>query len=277
MATTPQVSLSLPEQNSVKVNMGNQVSVPLTITPSIDEVTGEPTKIAGFEFEIVYKESELTFIDAQTGTLPGPWMTYLNEKESSNGYTTISFGALENSPNNAPEDYYITEEMVGLELIFQADSLNNGQEWTETDLRFVGKANAGNPNGDDLIMTRQSGNVRIWNRYWAFGGGQPNEDEMTYVYPNPYIQSEHNEINFQFFMEQAGDVKISIYNINGQKVGVIFEDSVQAGLHNFKFDDLPQSTDPLLHIGYKNLDSGIYVFVMETENKVKSKKFTILK
>jgi len=277
MATTPQVSLSLPEQNSVKVNMGNQVSVPLTITPSIDGVTGEPTKIAGFEFEIIYKESELTFIDAQTGTLPGPWMTYLNEKESSNGYTTISFGALENSPNNAPEDYYITEEMVGLELIFQADSLNNGQEWTETDLRFVGKANAGNPNGDDLIMTRQSGNVRIWNRYWAFGGGQPNEDEMTYVYPNPYIQSEHNEINFQFFMEQAGDVKISIYNINGQKVGVIFEDSVQTGLHNFKFDDLPQSTDPLLHIGYRNLDSGIYVFVMETENKVKSKKFTILK
>ena len=37
MATTPQVSLSLPEQNSVKVNMGNQVSVPLTITPSMME------------------------------------------------------------------------------------------------------------------------------------------------------------------------------------------------------------------------------------------------
>ena len=77
-------------------------------------------------------------------------------------------------------------------------------------------------------------------------------------------------------LQPQGFPTISFY-INGQKVGVIFEDSVQAGLHNFKFDDLPQSTDPLLHIGYKNLDSGIYVFVMETENKVKSKKFTILK
>ena len=27
----------------------------------------------------------------------------------------------------------------------------------------------------------------------------------------------------------------------------------------------------------KNLDSGIYVFLMETENKIKSKKFTIIK
>ena len=78
-------------------------------------------------------------------------------------------------------------------------------------------------------------------------------------------------------MESAGNIKISIYNINGQKVGTIFEGSVQEGLHNFKFDDLPESTDPLFHSGYENLKSGIYVFIMETENKVKSKKFTILK
>ena len=126
-------------------------------------------------------------------------------------------------------------------------------------------------------MDRQDGIVRIWNKYWAFGGGQPDEDELTYVYPNPYNQSEHTDINFQFFMEQAGDVKISIYNINGQKLATIFEESVQEGLHNFKFDDLPQSTDPQLHIGYQNLDSGIYVFLMETDNKIKSKKFTIIK
>ena len=44
---------------------------------------------------------------------------------------------------------------------------------------------------------------------------------MTYVFPNPYKDDEHSSLNFQFFMEQ-GDVKISIYNVNGQKVGVIF-------------------------------------------------------
>ena len=275
----PDVRLSLPADGSVKVQMGNQVVVPLTITPIADEITGEVNKIAGYEFEVRFKADQLQFLDAQTGLLPGPWMTYLNESEiDEEGYKTISFGSLENSPNNAPIDYYITEELVGLQLVFQSlISENNPDEWITADLQFVGKYAAGNPNGDDLLMERQSGNIRIWNKYWAFGGGRPDEDELTYVYPNPFIQSEHTDINFQFFMELAGDVTISIYNINGQKISTIFEDSVQEGLHNFKFDELPESTDPQFHSGYKNLDSGIYVFLMETENKIKTKKFTILK
>ena len=275
----PDVRLSLPADGSVKVQMGNQVVVPLTITPIADEMTAEVNKIAGFEFEVRFKADQLQFLDAQTGLLPGPWMTYLNESEiDEEGYKTISFGSLENSPNNAPIDYYITEELVGLQLVFQSlISENNPDEWITADLQFVGKYAAGNPNGDDLLMERQSGNIRIWNKYWAFGGGQPDEDELTYVYPNPFIQSEHTDINFQFFMELAGDVTISIYNINGQKISTIFEDSVQEGLHNFKFDELPESTDPQFHSGYKNLESGIYVFLMETDNKIKTKKFTILK
>jgi hypothetical protein len=261
--------------------MGNQVVVPLTITPIVDELTGEPTKIAGFEFEIKFKTGPegLTFLDAQTGTLPGPWMTYLNESEPDDqGYVTISFGSMDNAPNNAPQDYYITEEMTALELIFKSNvSEDNNSEWITAPLNFVGKYASTNPNGDDLLMERQDGSIRIWNKYWAFGGGEPGEDELTYVYPNPYVLAEHDDINFQFFMEQAGDVKISVYNINGQKIKTIFEGSVQEGLHNFKFDELPQSTDPQLHTGYEDLDSGIYVFLMETENKIKSKKFTIIK
>jgi hypothetical protein len=275
----PDVRLSLPADGSVKVQMGNQVVVPLTITPIADEMTAEVNKIAGFEFEVRFKADQLQFLDAQTGLLPGPWMTYLNESEiDEEGYKTISFGSLENSPNNAPIDYYITEELVGLQLVFQSlISENNPDEWITADLQFVGKYAAGNPNGDDLLMERQSGNIRIWNKYWAFGGGQPSEDNLTYVYPNPYIQSEHDDINFQFFMESAGDVEISVYNINGQKISTIFEGSVQEGLHNFKFDELPESTDPQFHSGYKDLESGIYVFLMETDNKIKTKKFTIIK
>jgi hypothetical protein len=208
-------------------------------------------------------------------------MTYLNEsEEDDNGYTTISFGGLDNSPNNAPQDYYITEEMVGLELIFEADSLNNGEEWTEADLQFVGKANAGNPNGDDLIMDRQSGNIRIWNRYWAFGGGQPQEDEMTYVYPNPYKEGSHDSINFQFFMVEEGNVNISIYNTLGQKIVELMDGNVGQGLHNYNFGSLPDAIDEegvSLFNGYKDLDSGIYLFVLETEDRIKSKKFTIIK
>ena len=276
---TQGVSLSLPDDGSVKVQMGNQVVVPLTITPSVDEITGLPTKVSGFEFEVRYKEEQLQFIDAQTGLLPGPWMTYLNESEiDDEGYKTISFGGLDNSPNNSPQDYYITEEMVGLQLIFNSKlNENNNQEWTEADLQFVGKANAGNPAGDDLFMDRQSGKIRIWNKFWAFGGGQPSEDEMTYVYPNPYNDSEHSSINFQFFMESTGHVMISIYNANGQKVGTILDEVVTDGMHTYTFSDLPDAIGEGGFGGYEELDSGIYLFVMETENKIKSKKFTIIK
>ena len=275
---TQGVSLSLPDDGSVKVQMGNQVVVPLTITPSVDEITGLPTKVSGFEFEVRYKEEQLQFIDAQTGLLPGPWMTYLNESEiDDEGYKTISFGGLDNSPNNSPQDYYITEEMVGLQLIFNSKlNENNNQEWTEADLQFVGKANAGNPAGDDLFMERQSGKINIWNKFWAFGGGQPSEDEMTYVYPNPYKDSEHSSINFQFYMEQSGNVMISIYNANGQKVGTLLDEVVNDGMHTYTFSDLPDAFGDG-YGGYQELDSGIYLFVMETENRIKSKKFTIIK
>jgi len=275
---TQGVSLSLPDDGSVKVQMGNQVVVPLTITPSVDEITGLPTKVSGFEFEVRYKEEQLQFLDAQTGLLPGPWMTYINESEiDDEGYKTISFGGLDNSPNNAPQDYYITEEIVGLQLIFNSKlNENNNQEWTEADLQFVGKANAGNPAGDDLFMSRQSGKIRIWNKFWAFGGGQPSEDEMTYVYPNPYKDSEHSSINFQFYMESTGQVSISIYNANGQKVGTLLDEVVNDGMHTYTFSDLPDAFGEGFG-GYQELESGIYLFVMETENKIKSKKFTIIK
>jgi len=278
MATTPDVRLSLPDDGSVKVQMGNQVVVPLTITPILDEFTGLPTKIAGFEFEVRFDSQQLQFMDAQTGLLPGPWMTYLNESEvDENGYITISFGALENSPNNAPEEYYLTEELVGLELVFNSTlNENNNQEWTEADLQFVGKANAGNPAGDDLLMERQSGNIRIWNKYWAFGGGQPTEDEMTYVFPNPYKDDEHSSLNFQFYMAETGQVSISIYNVNGQKVGTLLDEVVNDGMHTYTFSDLPDAFGEGFG-GYQELESGVYLFVMETEDRIKSKKFTIIK
>ena len=125
-------------------------------------------------------------------------------------------------------------------------------------------------------MSRQSGNIRIWNKYWAFGGGQPTEDEMTYVFPNPYKDDEHSSLNFQFYMAETGQVSISIYNVNGQKVGTLLDEVVSDGMHTYTFSDLPDAFGEG-YGGYQELESGVYLFVMETENKIKSKKFTIIK
>ena len=66
------VVLSLPADSTVRVQSGNQIEIPLTITPS------EGVLIAGFEFEVEFKVDELEFIDMKTDVLPGPWFTYVN-------------------------------------------------------------------------------------------------------------------------------------------------------------------------------------------------------
>ena len=54
------VTLSLPQDSTVRVQSGNEIVVPLTIRPK------EGNKIAGFEFEIKFNEKELKFIDMKT-------------------------------------------------------------------------------------------------------------------------------------------------------------------------------------------------------------------
>jgi hypothetical protein len=48
-------------------------------------------------------------------------------------------------------------------------------------------------------------------------------------------------------------------------------------MHTYTFSDLPDVIGEGGYGGYEDLQPGIYLFVMETENKIKSKKFTIIK
>jgi hypothetical protein len=77
-------------------------------------------------------------------------------------------------------------------------------------------------------------------------------------------------------MAETGHVLISIYNANGQRVGIVLDDVVSDGMHTFTFSDLPDAFGEG-YGGYEDLESGIYLFVMETEDRIKSKKFTIIK
>ena len=272
IATTPDVRLSLPDDGSVKVQMGNQVVVPLTITPR------EGVLIAGFEFEVEYKLAEgdssgLEFIDMKTDVLPGPWMTYVNVHEPKNGWQRISFGGMDYSPSNAPETYHISQQMVGLKLLFKATFPD--YEWTTAPIRFVGKHAAGNPSGRDLTMKRKDGEVLVWNKYWAFGGGKPDEEEMTYNYPNPFEEN----TTFQFYLDESKDVKLYIVNSIGQRVGTLLDEHVLQGLHTFEFTNKPSVFLPGVssYENHKKLEPGVYIFILQTDNKIKANKFTVVK
>ena len=266
------VVLSLPADSTVRVQSGNQIEVPLTITPR------EGVLIAGFEFEVEYKLAEgdssgLEFIDMKTDVLPGPWMTYVNVHEPKNGWQRISFGGMDYSPSNAPETYHISQQMVGLKLLFKATFPD--YEWTTAPIRFVGKHAAGNPSGRDLTMKRKDGEVLVWNKYWAFGGGKPDEEEMTYNYPNPFEEN----TTFQFYLDESKDVKLYIVNSIGQRVGTLLDEHVLQGLHTFEFTNKPSVFLPGVssYENHKKLEPGVYIFILQTDNKIKANKFTVVK
>jgi len=260
------VSLSFPPDSTVRVQSGDQIEVPLTITPN-------NVNVAGFEFEIEYKVDELEFIDMKTDVLPGPWMTYVNVHEPIDGWQRVSFGGLDYSPGNAPETYWIDEEMVGLKLIFKADFPD--AEWTEAPIKFVGKHAAGNPSGKDLLVDRIDGKVMVWNKFWAFGGGQPDDADLTYNWPNPFT----NNTIFQFYLGKKEKVKLYILNSMGQYKGTLLNEEIGEGIHTFSFTNEPTVFLPEVS-NYENhmkLEPGVYIFVLQTESRIKSNKFTVIK
>ncbi len=261
------VNLSLPADSTVRVQSGNQIEVPLTITPT------DGINIAGFEFEVEFKVDELEFIDMKTDVLPGPWMTYLHIHNPVDGWQKVSFGGIDYSPGNAPERYWINEEIIGLNLLFKADFPD--AEWTSAPIRFVGKYAAGNPSGKDLLMSRSDGEVLVWNKYWAFGGGKPDNSEITYNYPNPFIDN----TTFQFYLPKGEDVKLYILNSIGQRVGTVLDEHVMEGLHTFEFTNTPTVWLPEVSVyeNHQTLEPGVYIFVLQTNTRLKSNKFTVVK
>ena len=261
------VVLSLPADSTVRVQSGNQIEIPLTITPS------EGVLIAGFESEVEFKVDELDFIDMKTDVLPGPWFTYVNLHEPVNGWQRVSFGGIDYSPSNSPETYHIDKQIDGLKLLFKADFPD--AEWTSAPIRFVGKHAAGTPAARDLLMDRQDGQVLVWNKYWAFGGGEPENSEITYNYPNPFQEN----TTFQFYISQSENVKLYILNSIGQRVGTLLNEHVMAGLHTFDFTNEPSVWLPEMSVyeNHKTLEPGVYIFVLETETRLKANKFTVVK
>ncbi len=263
----PNVDLYLPRDSTVRVESGNQIIVPLTIEPF------DGQDIAGFEFEVEFNEKELKFIDMRTDILPGPWMTYIHVHEPIGDWRRVSFGGMDYSPGNAPEQYWIDEKISGVEFIFEAAFPD--AEWTSAPINFVGKYSAGDPSGNDLLVRRQSGEVLVWNKFWAFGGGEPGDDDIAYNYPNPFTHS----TTFQFYMGAQEEAKIYILNSNGQYIGTLLDEVVDKGIHTFDFNNMPGAWLPEVSVYQRHmeLEPGVYIFVLETKNRIRSNKFTIIK
>jgi flagellar hook assembly protein FlgD len=79
-------------------------------------------------------------------------------------------------------------------------------------------------------------------------------------YPNPFNPS----TTIKFTLTSAVLVQLEIYNMIGEKVATLINETVNAGTHNVIWDA-------------SNMASGIYLYQLRSGNSVLSKKMTLLK
>jgi surface protein len=95
-------------------------------------------------------------------------------------------------------------------------------------------------------------------------GGLPSGVPTVYAlhqnYPNPFNPS----TTIVYSLPKAGDVKITLYNIMGQRVGIILNGYKAAGHHEVKFDA-------------SHLASGNYFYLLESKDFRKIRKMLLLK
>ena len=113
-----------------------------------------------------------------------------------------------------------------------------------------------------VMMGTESGQAFELSRYESDELYQtgPYAFELQNVYPNPFNPS--TEVSFS--LPQDGHVRLSVYNIMGQEVDMIFEGFQSYGEHSYRWN---ANTFP----------SGIYYIRLATENRVTSTKAMLMK
>lgn len=80
-------------------------------------------------------------------------------------------------------------------------------------------------------------------------------------YPNPFNPA----TKIRFFLPEAGQVKVEVFNILGQRVAALTDKEFNAGVHGLSFDGSPFA-------------SGIYIYTIEVKDKFfEAKKMLLLK
>ena len=88
----------------------------------------------------------------------------------------------------------------------------------------------------------------------------PAKYELYQNCPNPF----NSTSNFKFEIAKLGNAKIVVYDIMGREVQTLVNESLKPGTYEVMFDG-------------SMLNSGVYFYKLETENRISTKKMLLLK
>jgi len=90
--------------------------------------------------------------------------------------------------------------------------------------------------------------------------GAPKKFELSQNYPNPFNPT----TTIKFNIPEAGNVKLTLFNVLGQELKTIVNEFKESGVHTINFNA-------------ENLTSGFYVYRLEAGNFVRIRKMTLIK
>jgi hypothetical protein len=88
----------------------------------------------------------------------------------------------------------------------------------------------------------------------------PNDFSLEQNYPNPFNPS----TTIRFSIPSASSVQLKIYNVLGNEIATIVNETFPAGSYNVEYDA-------------SNLPSGIYFYTLTTNDFSETKKMTLIK
>ena len=102
-------------------------------------------------------------------------------------------------------------------------------------------------------------------------GEIPRVTELMPIYPNPFVydQQRSASLKLSFALAETGKVKISVYNIRGQKVKELTNGVMEKGSYEITWDMKNKNGRPV--------SSGIYFLKMTAPEYLERRKFIILK
>ncbi|UCD65066.1 MAG: T9SS type A sorting domain-containing protein, partial [Candidatus Zixiibacteriota bacterium] len=110
-----------------------------------------------------------------------------------------------------------------------------------------------------------------WSDVWSFRlqgrvkkdaaeDGLPQSAELFANRPNPF----NPKTAIRFALAEPGHVRLTVYNIMGQKVATLVDGHLNAGYHDYEWDGTRAA-------------SGIYLYRLETENSMFTRKMMLVK
>jgi|AntAceMinimDraft_17_1070374.scaffolds.fasta_scaffold02449_3 hypothetical protein len=141
-------------------------------------------------------------------------------------------------------------------------------QFTSNDSIFLSAYNLGVPyNKNKILFNGYKGNNLRDGLLKNFGMGisqiDKTENKILQIYPNPVT----NNSIIIFNLSESSNVKLSVYNINGQLINSLIDENMDKGIHQFNWSATDNSE--------KKLNAGIYLMKLQTNNSVKSLKIIV--